>query len=512
MTAGRKRISVQSPTGSGKTIMFSYIIKEMERKGKRALIITDRIELLFETGGTLEQFQLKPFYIMAGQMSEPPAHHQVYIAMSQTLRLRIGKWHKFFNSFDVVVCDENHKQEFNPYFEHNCFPDSYILGFSATPQRVGKQRQLSTDYEVLVQGLQVPELIKLKKLVPDKLFGTEHADMKGVKLNSFGDYQESGMFDRFNKRELYEGAVQNWKALTPNTITLCFCVNIQHVINTCKTFNEAGVPSMFLVSDVALPVQGEGEAGRVRYEQKKKEYDNFREVYPMYSGDREQVIADWKAGKYKVLCNAGILTTGFNYPEIETIIINRATTSIPLWLQMLGRGSRIAPSKTHFNILDFGGNCEKLGYYNQQRDWSLSHDQSTGGGAPPVKECGKMGDKRKTDKHSNAGCGCYVFASAKICPFCGYVFELEKELKFAELVEINYSQPLTIERNIFDELEREAESRGYKHGWVINQIIAKQGEKGLFDYAKSRKYQQGWIWMTKKRYANQIKSYNSKNN
>lgn len=511
LSSGKKHILIQSPTGSGKTVIFSHIVKEMEKRGKRALIITDRIELLFETGGTLQQFTLNPFKIMAGQMVEPPMQYQVYIAMSQTLRLRIGKWNRFFKSFDVVIMDEIHKQEFNPYFESDCFNGAIILGFSATPMRTGKQRQLAEDYEVLIEGLQVPELIKLGKLVPDRYFGNKHADMKGVRLNSFGDYQESGMYERFNRRELYAGVVENWRRNTPNTATLCFCVNIQHTINTCKAFNEAGIPAKFLVSDVAIPVMGEGEAAKVKYEIKMAEYENFREAYRIYSGDRNVVLSDWKKRKYDVLINAGILTTGFNRKDIETIIVNRATTSIPLWLQMLGRGSRTYPGKKYFNILDFGNNAAELGYYNQQRQWSLYHDQSKStGGAPPVKECGTMGQKRIADKLNNAGCGCYVFASARICPFCGYIFEQEKELKFAELVQIDYSEPLPIERNLFDELEREAESRGYKFGWVLNQIIAKQGEQGLIDYAKSRNYQSGWVWQTKRRYEAQIEAYEKK--
>lgn len=530
MRDGKTRICIQSPTGSGKTVIFSHIVSQMKRNNKRALIITDRVELLFETGGTLEQFGLKPFHILAGQMVEPPRQFQVYVAMSQTLRRRINKWPNFFKSFDVVILDECHKQEFNPYFEQNAFPEStYILGFSATPMRTGKQRQLSEDYEMLIEGLQVPELIKRKKLVKDRYFGVEqHADMAGVRLNSFGDYQESGMFERFNKRELYEGAVNNWKKLTPDTITLVFCVNIQHTIETCKAFNEAGIKAKFLTSPVSVPRPPERQkefnhvfntepdtdekfnAKKVKYDQKLKEYNNWREAYSEFSGDRDVVLRQWKRGDFKVLINAGILTTGFNYQAIETIVINRATTSVPLWLQMLGRGSRTYPGKNYFNILDFGDNAKNLGYYNQERRWELHHEQSKGGGAPPVKECGTMTSKPKTDKNNNAGCGSYVFASAKICDYCGYIFEQEKEAKFAELIEIDYSKPVSFERNFFDELEKEAESRGYKFGWVLNRIIAEKGEQGLKDYGQSRNYQSGWFWQTKRRYQRAIDAYNKK--
>ena len=522
LSSGKKRILIQSPTGSGKTVVFSYIVKQMRNKGKRALIITDRVELLFETGGTLEQFGLKPFHILAGQMVEPPKQFQVYVAMSQTLRRRIDKWPEFFKSFDVVIMDECHKQEFNPYFEQNAFPkNTVILGFSATPLRSGKQRQLAEDFEIMVEGLQVPELIKRGRLVKDRYFGVQqHADMSGVRLNSFGDYQESGMFERFNKRELYQGAVNNWKKLTPDTVTLVFCVNIQHTIETCKEFNRNGIDAMFLTSDVALPKLGSGEAAQIRNDEKMREYKNWKEAYSKFSGNRNTILRRWRENKFKVLVNAGILTTGFNRKDIETIIINRATTSVPLWLQMLGRGSRTYPGKEYFNILDFGDNARNLGYYNQQREWSLWHEQKKGEGAAPVKSCGNgdpiSGKDGKPDKNGRKGCGAYIFASAMICPYCGFIFEQKKKVKFADLIEIEYSKPINFEKDFYAELDKEAEHRGYKFGWVINRIIAEKGEQGLVEYSDHRrkkepgKFGRYWVEQTKRRYARQIQMFDQK--
>jgi len=421
-----------------------------------------------------------------------------------------------------VICDEAHKQEFNPYFEQDAFPKNVvILGFSATPMRSGKQRQLADDFEIMIEGLQVPELIKRGRLVKDRYFGVkQHADMSGVRMNSFGDYQESGMFERFNKRELYQGAVKNWKELTPDTVTLVFCVNIQHTIETCKEFNRAGIDAMFLTSDVALPRMGSGEAAKVRYDEKMRDYENWKDAYLKYSGERNSILRRWRENKFKVLVNAGILTTGFNRKDIETIVINRATTSTPLWLQMLGRGSRTYPGKQHFNILDFGDNARNLGYYNQQRQWSLWHEQRGGDGAPPVKSCGGgdpiSGKEGKPDKNGRRGCGSYIFASTMICPYCGYIFEQQKQEKFADLIEIEYSKPISFEKSLYEKLDREAEHRGYKFGWVLNRIIAEEGEQGLIDYSEHRqkkdpgKFGRHWVEYTKKRYAKQIESYNSK--
>jgi len=488
ISEGHRWIVCQSPTGSGKTIVFSYLVSEMRKRGKRALIITDRIELLRETGGTLDQFGLSPAEITAGVQS--PGDAQVYIAMSQTLRNRIEKWPEFFKSFDVVIMDEVHKQEFNVYSGvFLCI----VLGFTATPIRTGSQRQLSEDFTAMVTGPQVPELIRDGYLVTDRYFGTEGADMKGVRISSRGDYQENEMFRRFDRPKLYAGVVGNWKRIAPGSMTLVFCVNIEHTVKTCQAFNDAGIPAMFLTSDVAKPERGsEKHPDTVKYNEKLRQYEYWKSGFVKWSGNRSDVIARWKAGEFPVLVNAGILTTGFNAPGIETLIVNRATVSVPLWLQILGRGSRTASGKDHFKVLDFGDNGRRLGYYNQQRDWSLVHDsRARSAGAPPVKEC-----KGKADEYGKSGCGCYVYASQVICPFCGYKFQVEKKIEEVDLVSVEYTEP-----GQYEKLEKYAEQRGYKHGWVIAQIIVKYGRSGLREYAKLKGYAPGWIWQTEKRYA-----------
>ena len=89
---------------------------------------------------------------------------------------------------------------------------------------------------------------------------------------------------------------------------------------------------------------------------------------------------------------------GYDYKPLETIIVLRATTSETLWLQMIGRGSRIYENKSHFNILDFGSNAERLGLYKQDREWVLDGNYSTSEGVAPVKECGIIRGQEKKDK------------------------------------------------------------------------------------------------------------------
>jgi superfamily II DNA or RNA helicase len=180
---------------------------------------------------------------------------------------------------------------------------------------------------------------------------------------------------------------------------------------------------------------------------------------------------------------------------------------------MLGRGSRPAPGKEYFNIIDHGNHGHRLGMYRDPRKFSLIHKQTKGGAAAPVKECGAK--KRKNvkadpvtgyypDRDDRPGCGSYINASTMICPFCGYKYDTEKEILEAEFEEYKYdiapAQHIKIkEPDEIDEIIRKQESRGYKEGWAIRKIAYKLGIDGLKKYAEKRNYKKTWALMQAKR-------------
>lgn len=514
MSDGHRHIMVQSPTGSGKTVMFAKNVYNADKKGKRCLIITDRIELLTGSDDTLVKFEIDAVRILAGQ-KYPPKEYTHCVAMSQTLRLRIkhDAWNKFFNSFDLVIIDEAHVQEFNIYFIESAFSNNpFILAYTATPRRSRKQRQLADDYTHLIEGPQIPDLIRRGFLVPDKYYAPKHFDTTGLGINSFGDFKDANLFKKFEETISYDSVVNNWKQLAENTITIVFCVNIKHTMKTCKAFNDAGIKSRFIVSGLSKPKLDPNCSDEqfVIYKEKKATYDQYCLYMALYSGDRSTIINDWKQRKFDVLINTGIYTKGFDYKAIQTVVIYRSTMSESLWLQMIGRGSRTYQGKDHFKILDFGSNAERLGMYNQERKFSLHHSTSESSGVAPVKECGIIGGKIKEDKNKNKGCGCLILASKKICNYCGYVFEHEIVEIDVDLVHIEYVDDSKFNDNTFAKFERYAEDRGYKFGWVINRVIAEGGEEMLTQYAKYKNYKNGWLFSTKKRYDSAITNFNKK--
>ncbi len=526
-----RKIVLECPTGGGKTVIFSYIVQRAEQKGSKTLILTDRDELLRGTGGTLENFGVNPGYIKAGRRFDPGFEsHKTFVAMAQTLKNRLDKpdWIKWLSEIDLVIIDECHKQEFNLFFETGILDGKTVIGFSATPKRTGKMRQLGEDYKDIIHTLTVNELIDMGFLKPDMYYGFKNIspDLKGVKKNSNGDYSESDMFKKYDTPKLYGGLLKAWQEHTPNTITIVFCTNIIHCVRTCKEFVAAGIPAKFLASKMSKPkppnepepIDIKNASGDwVRYYEKKAYYDEYIEAMAEYSGPRELLIEQWKQGDFKVMINAGILTTGFDFPAIETVALFRATISEVLYLQMLGRGSRPSndTGKTHFNILDFGRNAERLGGYKMPRKWHLYHETKAGQGVPPIKECGLIKDAMVPDKNGKTGCGDFILASAKICPTCGYIYPEKKEAEDAkvELMYTDFKGKLRSVKPIsqmdYSELELFAEYSKYEEAWVIIQLYNRGGLPELKKYAKFKGYSPGWVTQTVSRIPASVKQENS---
>lgn len=477
---GIKKVLYQLSTGGGKTVVFSYIAKESSQKNKRILIISHRIELLSQSGGTLQQFGLNPVLITA-DVKTPPTNH-LYVAMVNTLknRLKHDVWKAWFSSLDMIIIDECHRADFSWITF-----DKFKLGVTASPRRTGKMPQLSLEYERMVCGPDTQELINMGRLMPDRYFGVE-IDLKGVPLDNKGEFDNSALFQRYNKTELYMGVIDNWRRICENTITIVFCCNIQHCIETARAFNEAGVKAKFLTSDVVKPKEGEGLGAKAVYERKMQEYENYQQAVKIYSGDRTEVLAQWKRREFHVLINAGLFVEGFDHKPIETVIVNLATTSVNKWLQMLGRGSRPSPAtgKKFFYILDFGLNADRLGHYRAQREWSLHHAVSKSEGIPSSKTC--------------PCCQALVIASAKYCKYCGFEFPKTQEQKVAELVEYKYANAKPKEVDFktmsFSVLEEYAKQRGYSKSFVYRTVYYSQGERALKEYGKSKGYAPNWAY------------------
>lgn len=439
---GNKRIILCSPTGSGKTFIFSYMVTQHIRRGGKALIFTHRTELLRQADGAFSKFGLNPELIEAG--SVPDLTQSLHVAMIETLARRAARYSFFIKSRTMIIIDEAHINSFTKIFPY-ISPDTFVIGATATPYRKGKSVPgLDEFYTDIVQGVDVPDLIKQGFLTPAISYGVK-VDLSDAKKKR-DDYDMSGFY---KKTRMWTGVLDNWEDKARGTKTLLFSADVQSSKDVCVEFNARGYKAEHL--DGRTP-----------------------------KAERRRILKWFDQTPDAIITNCGILTAGFDQPDIQTIILYRATTSLPLFLQMCGRGSRLAPGKTHFNILDFGENINRLGFWEEPRVWSLEKDEkkSSKKGVAPVKDC--------------PSCMAMLHASVRKCGYCDYEFPVkEKEIERIQLRKMTYRE---VVRKIPNMSVREIEAlriaRGYKVGWVIHQLGS---EERIKEYGAMKGYKRGWV-------------------
>lgn len=406
-----KRILFQAQTAFGKTICFTYIAASSQKYNRKVLILSDRTEILMQNGGALERFGLDVDYINPKFRNVPTKN--VVCGMAQTIRRRIEKpeWVEYLRSVELCIIDECHAASadyIHPYLSDNCF----VLGVTATPRRYGNAPQLGDLYRAMVKGITTRELVEMGYLAKPHLY-TVTAPKLDIPIDqALGDYNRKALAERYEDRKLYKGVVQEWMRLTPNTKTICFCCSSKQTIAVCEEFNRNGISAKYLLSG---------------------EFDEDEQ----YSGEREQIINEFKRGEFMVLVNLNIATAGLDVPDIETVILNFATVSITRYRQAMGRGCRVCDGKTEFNVLDCGENIKRHGGFYDEQNWCLWHNTSTGEGMQMLKEC----DPRKPDRNGKYGCSQLIPQMCKVCPACGricvdekwdYVLHLEEVKENAE--------------------------------------------------------------------------------
>tara|TARA_R110000868_G_scaffold310381_1_gene571610 strand:- start:539 stop:1954 length:1416 start_codon:yes stop_codon:yes gene_type:complete len=441
--SGKKRVVLCSATGSGKTIMFSFMTKEAFARDKKILILTDRKELFSQSSGSLVGMGLKAKEIKPN--SKDKIEGNLFVAMAQTIQRRINKqeYLDLFLELDLIIIDEAHKSAFDFVFKH-ISDKTFVIGATATPHREGKQESLELFYNDIIQVIDTPNLIEKGKLSNCKTYGVK-VDLSSVKTK-FGDYDEKSMADKFSEIQLYHGVYENYMRICPNKKAIIFAPNIESSIELVKDWSAKGLPI--------------------------KHVD-------CYMNDREEVVKWFIETENAIISNYGILTTGFDVPNIEVVILYRATKSLPLFLQMVGRGSRVTQNKNSFTLLDFGNNVYRHNYWEFPRQWSLKKKEKKEGIAP-VKECPK----------------CAFMMSARImqCPECGHEFEpsqKEKEAKeFAELELMPGAQIIQIAKSAsIVDLIKIQKVKNYPKTWIYHYLKTSNDFK---QYGKIMQYH--WKW------------------
>jgi superfamily II DNA or RNA helicase len=421
-----KRVVLCLPTGAGKTVVFSEIVRRVLEKGRRVAIVTHRRELLSQAGKL----------------------NRCDILMVETLNNQIKRGVVNLSSYDLLVIDEAHIGNFRKILEGF---DGFVIGATATP--VSKP-PMAQSYGKLINSVGIGELIAQGYLCNPITYAMHPVDTSKI-ASRMGEFTAQGLDDAFNRPKVYEGVVQEFCRKWADKKAIVFCVNIEATKATWLQF-------MLKLG--------------------------LERVYQVHSEQptelRAKIMADFIASKDGILVNCGIATTGFDCPDIEVVVVNRATQSVALWLQMVGRGSRPAQGKQEFTILDFGENVHRLGFWQEPRDWSKAFEgvEKKGTGVAPVKDC--------------PCCSAVLYASARFCEFCGEIFQTEaKQATEGVLQEMAYDK--LNGRYLYDIAKSPADlwelksRKGYKQAF-IERVLYFANYRELQKFWRGKGYTEGY--------------------
>lgn len=463
--SGNKRVIACLPTGAGKTVLFSWLVKLSLSKPKGSvLILTDRKELLKQANTTLSSFGISSGVIVSNERIDLSERCQ--IAMVETYVRRIVKHPELLN-FTLIIIDECHKGNFRKVLD--LLPVStFVLGTTATPLSSKKQFPLKSQYSDIICTVDIPDLVETGYLVQSITYSAK-VDRSDLRLIG-GEYSDDSQMKMYDKREVYEGLIDKWRLFANGRKTICFCVNVEHSKRVASEFNNSGISAMHL--DGNTPDK-----------------------------ERDSILAAFKAGELLILVNVGIVTTGYDEPSVSCIIIDKATTSMPLYLQMTGRGSRLYPGKSDFIILDMGENYKYLGgTWDTPRDWRqiYSNPKKANEGLAPVKKC--------------PNCEAIIRASIMQCPYCFHVItpkEAEaqvREVEFELIQSMPKSKQPKVEPIPLAKPQREewgklsipvvvdlVKTKTYKVGWAIRLLRDRGGQRELEEFAGHMGYQKKWV-------------------
>lgn len=421
---GRKSVLAVAPTGSGKTICFSYIAQQSLSRGSRTLILVHRQELLDQTSRTLSAFDVPHGVIAAGR--KPDMAQPIQLASVQSL---IRRMHKI-PAPDLIVIDEAHHAvagSWRAVVDQFC--NSRLLGVTATPERLDG-KGLGSIFEQMIFGPSVSDLQDAGHLSRARYYAPTTADISGVKTRC-GDYDQSGLESVMNQSKIIGDAVENYSLYASGQTAIAFCVSIDHARNVAEAFCRAG-------------------------------YDAATIDGTLTSTERRSRVEALGNGELKIVTSCEIINEGFDVPIVGGAILLRPTQSLGLHLQQIGRVLRPAPGKDFAVVIDHVGNLSRHGLAHGIRNWSLEDRPKRSGNkgaTPDVRQCPE--------------CYCCHDPQDNVCPGCGHEYEKqgrEIEVVDGRLVEFEESM-LTKRQEVghartYQDLLEIAKARGYKPAWA----------------------------------------------
>ena len=329
------KLIYQLPTGGGKTVVFSEIARRyIECFNRTVTILTHRKELCTQTATTLKNLGVKNRIINSTSGNFKPDCN-CYVAMVETLRNRIKSKEIKTHHVGLVIIDEANHNSFRKLL--GSFKNACVIGVTATPFSSDISKPMNRHYHSLIAGESISSLIA------DGFLAKPESHIYEVELNTLktgirGDYTVSSSNELYGSPAMLDLLLKAYNNNAKDTKTLIFNNGIDTSVKVRDTFEAAGIAIRHL-DNKTLPEE------------------------------RKEILQWFKKTKGAVLTSVSILTTGFDEPTVQSVILNRATTSITLYHQMVGRGSRRLPSKKTFRVIDLGNNIQRFGEWHEPVDW-----------------------------------------------------------------------------------------------------------------------------------------------
>lgn len=421
MHKGNKRIMVQSPAGSGKSVTMSEIARRATKKNNRVLFVVHRRELVSQIKDTFSANAVDFNYC--------------HVGMVQTVNNQVKK--DKIKEPSIILVDEAHHALAKTYRNiFDAFPNAYILGFTATPWRMSDVG-FTDIFQDLILGKSVSWLIKNKRLAPYKYYSVKLLNTDNLKKNSTGDFSTSSI-DEAIENTIFGDVIENYKKFADGKKTIIYTHSVKSSKEIAEAFNSSGYAAM----------QVDGETNKTV---------------------RAEAIDKFRKGEVKILVNADLYGEGVDVPDCECVILLRPTESLTLFIQQTMRSMRYMPGKEAI-IIDHVGNYLRHGLPTTEHDWNKHFEggNKKSGNTErevPIKEC--------------TNCFAVYPPTERACPECGHVPEV-KEQKGYEIDETAELEAVTEEDIVLDfrrpedcksmkELYELAKNRSYKPGWAYYQ-------------------------------------------
>lgn len=378
------------PTGGGKTPVMATVCRDaVGRWNGRVLILAHVKELLEQAREKLHQVAPEMWMrtgIYSAGLKSRDTEHPIIIAGIQSVYRRACE----LDAFDLVIIDEAHMIPPDGDGMYRFFledarkvnPNVRVIGLTATPFRMksGMICEPSNVLNHVCYEIGVKELIVQGYLCPlISKGGRETIDTSGLHVRA-GEFVAGEAEDLMDTDELVQSACREILEQTRSRRSiLVFTTGVRHGEHVAAVLREmagAEVGTVF------------GETG---------------------DDERDQTLAEFKAGGLKYLVNVNVLTMGFDAPNIDCVAMVRPTLSPGLYYQMVGRGFRLCPGKENCLVLDFGGNVLRHGPVDAIR---IQKADDGGNGDAPAKQCPE--------------CRSLIAAGYAVCPDCGYVFPVRE--------------------------------------------------------------------------------------